>query len=244
MSVQHHQNAGTSEYRVLKVLKQVLKQAPNQKKANYQPRVVVLVFVTSLIATACQPASPPASQASSTPPSSSSSASPTSTPASATSNQYVDQTLGIRFDYPNDFVIDDLQPNTTPGEVDVIETIDLWHQEKFEAIVAGEYEGGTELPPNVQITVSPNPDRLSLTDWVASQEQQFVQPRDLQPQTISGQEALGFASTGLYEHKNVVFASQSGNEVILISLATVGVPGVDEPNQRAFRQVISTFELK
>lgn len=204
------------------------------------------LVLTALVSSACQPAaspespsSPSASSVSSSP---SASSSPlASSPAATATNRYDNPSIGLGFTYPQDFVVDDAATTQPPESATAL--IELWQQERFEAIQAGEYEGGTEFPPNVQITVYDNPDRLSLQDWVARQNQQFTQPQDFQTRTIANQPALTFASTGLYEHENVVLQGRDETEVIGISLATVGVEAVDEPNRRAFDQVLSSLEI-
>ncbi|HEY9664258.1 MAG TPA: hypothetical protein V6C65_37925, partial [Allocoleopsis sp.] len=170
--------------------------------------------------------------------------SPSVAPAiQADSSRYENEAIGIRFTMPTDFVWDETQPQPNLMGITATKTLELWQQEKFKAIQAGAYAHGTELPPNVRIAIYPNLDRLSVKDWVDRYSEQYVQPRDFQTRSIAGQTGLSFRSTGLYELETVVLPNLSGDEVIAISLATVGVANVDEPNQRAFAQVVSSFEL-
>lgn len=146
------------------------------------------------------------------------------------------------FSYPADFIVDDTGKNLTtfPENTPRI-VVELWQQQKYEAIQNGAYAGGAELPSNVQITVYSNPKQLSLQDWVRSAR--FVQSGEFQPQTVAGQAALAFSSSGLYEHDNLVFSNPDGTEIIVISLAKVGIGEIDAPNERAFRQILATFTI-
>lgn len=217
-------------------------------KNRYFRHIATLVLLWGVGSTiACQ-ANPPLSSespgASPTSPSSSISPSPSNAPSiQADSSRYENEAIGIRFTIPTDFVWDETQPQPNPIGVTATKTLELWQQEKFQAIQAGAYAHGTELPPNVRVAVYPNFDRLSVKDWVDRYSEQYVQPRDFQARSIAGQTGLSFRSTGLYELETVVLSGSSGDEVIAISVATVGVAKVDEPNKRAFAQVISSFEL-
>jgi predicted lactoylglutathione lyase len=149
----------------------------------------------------------------------------------------------FRFFYPSDFIVDDIQKNLAALPAHTPEVvIELWQQQKYEAIKNGAYADGTELPPNVQITVYRNLERLSLQGWI-EQSERFVQASEVQRQTIAGQEALAFSSSGLYEHKNIIFSGLDGTEIIVISLAKLSLSEIDAPNERAFEQILSTFTL-
>ncbi|MBD2459572.1 hypothetical protein H6G89_00820 [Oscillatoria sp. FACHB-1407] len=207
-------------------------------------------FISALatLAIACQ-SSPPSGSASApsveaTPTASVSPeevASPEATPTEQPS--YVNQQIGFTFTYPDDFVVDSSEDDpSAPTEDDLQLALDLWEREQYQDIEAGQYEGGTELPPNVQVAIYQNGDRLPLEDWIA-QNNRFVVPGEFQTQAIAGQEALTFPSEGLYGYDNVVLSSPTGGEVIVISLGKMNVPELDGANQQAFEQVVSTFQF-
>lgn len=205
----------------------------------------VLISLTAMLAIACQAPNSSVPQslsklAESIP---ATSATPTLDSAQPDQNRYESKLLGFSFAYPDDFVVDDAENLTTATKDALQTTLELWQRKKYQAIQAGKYSGGTELPPNVQISVYRNNDHLPLQEWVLRRRTQFVQPGEFQTQSIAGQEALAFRSTGLYEHENVVLPTPDGTEVLVISLAEVGVAQVDAPNQRAFEQVLLTFQF-
>ncbi|WP_143467635.1 hypothetical protein [Leptolyngbya ohadii] len=196
----------------------------------------------TLLLVGCQPAPEPLPAPA--PPSPSASAPPSpevNSPAASPSavKQYENPQAGFRFSYPADFVIADPRGDSA-GE---LQTIDLWQEEIHKAIVAGKYEGGTEYPANVQIRMGRNPERLFLKDWVERQSEQFSLPKDFEEYSIGGQNGLSFRSTGLYEQENVVVASPDMQTVMVISLGTIGVPEMDDPNRRAFTQILNSFQL-
>ncbi|QYO64158.1 hypothetical protein [Leptolyngbya sp. 7M] len=154
--------------------------------------------------------------------------------------EYHQEQNRFSFAYPDDFVVDARQPGLTSSADTPEMTLELWQRSKYDAIQAGAYADGAEPPPNVQIAVYRNPQRLALMDWIG-RSNRFVQSGDFQSQMVAGQEAIAFRSSGLYEHENVVFSNTDGTEVMVISLAKVGIDSIDAPNQRAFEQVLATF---
>ncbi|MBD1848727.1 hypothetical protein H6F87_01665 [Cyanobacteria bacterium FACHB-502] len=162
-----------------------------------------------------------------------------STPSPSASKRYAFPQAGFGFVYPADFAIADPVDNASDGLV----LLELWQQKVYDDIVAGKYEGGTEYPSSVQVVVDRNPDNLDLQAWVEGHSSRFSQPKDFQARSIAGQNGLSFSSTGLYEHENVVVAHPSGEAVIVISLATIGNPEVDEPNRRAFTEIVNSLQL-
>ncbi|MBH8550880.1 hypothetical protein I8751_00420 [Nostocaceae cyanobacterium CENA357] len=59
----------------------------------------------------------------------------------------------------------------------------------------------------------------------------------------SGQKAIAFNSTGLYENENIVISSPNNLQAIVISFSKIGIVKNDEAYQPAFQNIISTFEF-
>lgn len=236
-----------SSYKSLSKMTSDLTKLLEGKKTSVVTKRVFVGFLATL-AIACQPPSPkPLPTLNPSQPSQTTRITPAAEATTETTtteqSRYTNELFNFSFVYPNDFVLDNSQTSsgTTPEE-DPQLTLDLWQREQFEQIQAGAYEGGTEYPPNVQVAVYLNRDRLPLEEWV-KQSNRFVLLGELQTQTIAGQEALTFSSDGLYRSNNIVFPTANGDAIVVISGAEIGVAELDEPNQRAFEQVISTFNF-
>lgn len=146
----------------------------------------------------------------------------------------------FQFSYPvEDFVVDPLT-QVPPNESALISAVEVWSQEHYRKIKAGEYAGGTEYPANVQIAVYQNPQRLELQRWV-QQSNRFSIPTQFIATTIAGEPGIAFQSTGLYEHEHVAFNS-SDTEIILITLSKTGYSNHDANYRTAFDQIIRSFE--
>jgi hypothetical protein len=200
-----------------------------------------LTCLMAVLAIACQ--SPPSStvEATNNPASSDaiaqSSDSPTQTEQSD-STVYESDRLGFSFTVPNGFTLDNsLESAEIEAEYDFRGQIELWSNADYEDIQAGAYEGGTEYPPNVSITVYNNPEQLSPQDWVEGSNR-FLRLGEYSMVTVAGQEAIGFDSDGLYRNENVVFSNPNSGDIVVISHAEGG-----EGYEQAFQQIISTFEL-
>jgi hypothetical protein len=208
----------------------------NQRNSNKRLAQGLLLSLLVGTAIACQPqsSSPTASS------------SPTDVPDQA-SNQtdrriYSSDRFNFQFNYPNEYVLISTRfPSAT--EEGVIENIEIWSQQDYTAIYAGENQI-TELPPNVTIAVYENDQQISLEDWVRTTNRFGVLAETFEASTIADQEALSFTSSGLYENENVVVLSPEESAIIVISLATIGSPDNDETYRSVFQQILSTFQFR
>lgn len=152
----------------------------------------------------------------------------------------------FQFSYPAEYRVD---ARTLPEGSDAIEEIELWTQADYETITADSFEG-TEPPPNVSVTVHPNPQSLDLEAWIA-QSNRFVAPENVTATSFAGQPALTFFSTGLYEYSNVVVAHPENTAVIVISLGGLDrtaiepeAAGAASNYRSAFEQILTTFTFE
>ncbi len=170
-------------------------------------------------------------------------ATPKSTPkqVSQKPGTYRSDRLRFQFSYSaKDFVIDN-QISTPRNNVDSpLSTIDIWTKNHAQKIRAGAYQGGTEYPANVNITVNNNPRKLSLQNWV-KQSQQFGVTRDFQSARIAGQTGIKFQSSGLYENEHVAFFSPKDSRIIVLTLSKTGYGNNDAIYRRAYQQIINSF---
>jgi hypothetical protein len=200
-----------------------------------------LTCLMAVLAIACQ--SPPSSTVEATNNPASSEAIAQSTDSSTQAEQsdstvYASDRLGFSFTVPDGFILDNsLESAEIEAEYDFRGQIELWSNVDHEAIQAGAYEGGTEYPPNVSITVYNNPEQRSPQDWVEGSNR-FLRLGEYSTVTVAGQEAIAFESDGLYRNQEVVFPSANGVDIIVISYAK-GSEGYEQ----AFQEVISTFEF-
>jgi hypothetical protein len=156
---------------------------------------------------------------------------------SSNSDVYESDRLGFSFDVPDGFTVDNsLESAEIEGEYDFRGQIELWSDADYADVQAGAYEGGTEYPPNVSITVYNNPEQ-SLQAW-AEGHNRFVMIGEYSAVIVAGQEAIAFDSEGLYRNKNIVFSSPNGEDIVVISYAEGG-----EGYEQAFQEIISTFEF-
>ncbi|MBF2004015.1 MAG: hypothetical protein IGS49_00680 [Chlorogloeopsis fritschii C42_A2020_084] len=194
-------------------------------------------------AIACQPESPivsssPASAASNR----EVSQSKPSTPKPVPQNKaiYKSDRFGFQFSYPsNIFVVDDKTKIPSSNNAPLA-AIQIWTQEHAKKIGSGAYEGGTEYPANVSVTVANNPQKLPLQKWV-KQSNQFGVTRAFKDTKIAGQNAIAFQSSGLYENEHVVFTSPNGSNIIVITFGKTGYGNNDAIYQKAFDQVVNSF---
>lgn len=150
---------------------------------------------------------------------------------------YESDRLGFSFNVPDGFTVDNsLESAEIEGEYDFRGQVEIWSDADYADVQAGAYEGGTEYPPNVSITVYNNPEQ-SLQAW-AEGHNRFVMIGEYSAVTVAGQEAIAFDSDGLYRSKNIVFSSPNGEDIVVISYAEGG-----EGYEQAFQEIISTFEF-
>ncbi|MBE9126474.1 MULTISPECIES: hypothetical protein [unclassified Coleofasciculus] len=154
-------------------------------------------------------------------------------------NTYQSQPLGVSFEYPKGFIVDDTNEEPETGMAGGRGTLEVWTQADYQAIQTTEFEG-TELPANVSISVYRNPNRLSLQEWVESRSDYFVSPQNYTRQKVADQDAIAFQSTGLYEFENVLLPSLDGKDIIVINLARGS--GNESAYQQVFEQILATLQ--
>ncbi|GAB4477327.1 MAG: hypothetical protein OHK0037_39250 [Elainellaceae cyanobacterium] len=159
--------------------------------------------------------------------------------AAPDSGVYRSDRFGFQFAYPADQFVAHGETKFPP-EVVAREAVQIWTLEHDRAIQAGEYEGGTEYPANVSVTVQPNPDGLSATDWIA-QSDWFTGVRDIQDATVAGQQAIAFRSSGLYDMEQVLVPTPDGKNWVLITLNQVGTGESDAQYRQAYELAIATL---
>jgi hypothetical protein len=200
-----------------------------------------LTCLMAVLAIACQ--APPSSTVEATNNPASPDAIAQSSDSSAETEQsdstvYESDRLGFSFKVPDGFTVDNsLESAEIEGEFDFRGHIELWSNADYEDVQAGAYEGGTEYPPNVSITVYNNPEQLSPQDWVEGSNR-FLRLGEYRTVTVAGQDAIAFESDGLYRNQEVVFPSSNGEDIIVISYAE-GSEGYEQ----AFQEIVSTFEF-
>ncbi|NJO66596.1 MAG: hypothetical protein HC832_03550 [Leptolyngbyaceae cyanobacterium RM1_405_57] len=150
-----------------------------------------LTCLMAVVAIACQSPSSSTVKATNNPASpdaiAQSGDSPTET-ESSNSTVYESDRLGFSFKVPNGFTIDNsLESAEIEAEYDFRGHIELWSNADYEAIQAGAYEGGTEYPPNVSITVYNNPEQRSPQDWVEGSNR-FLRLGEYSTVMVAGQE--------------------------------------------------------
>lgn len=156
---------------------------------------------------------------------------------------YQSQQLGFRFRYPKGYVINKAQNNPKIDPDSVQQRIDLWSNKDHEAIQAGKFQG-TELPANVSISVEKNPKRLTASQWLEENNDEFGKTKSQRKQVIAGQKAVAFSSSGLYETQNIVLPSKDGENVIVISHHSYNQEPSDKDYKKLFEEIVSSFELQ
>ncbi|MDJ0698096.1 hypothetical protein [Mastigocoleus sp. MO_188.B34] len=152
------------------------------------------------------------------------------------------QKLGFSFKYPKGYVVNKGQnnPSIEPGTVQ--QRIDVWSKIDYQAIKSGKFQG-SELPANVSISVEENPKRLTASEWLQENKDEFGTTQNQVKQFIAGQEAVIFHSSGLYEAQNIVLPNKGGNKVIVISHSQ-NHNYSNRDYEKVFEQVVSSFELR
>jgi hypothetical protein len=118
---------------------------------------------------------------------------------------YTNERFGFRFAYPENLALD---TDKTTGE---LLSLSLWTEDVYEKIQGGVYEGGTEYPPSITVSVH-NPQGQSLLDW-ANSYQPGVQ--NVQLVSVSGQAGIRYLADGLYPSENVAFLDSKGRVILL-----------------------------
>ena len=145
--------------------------------------------------------------------------------------------FGFQFQYPEGFTPDNRSENQPPEAKEaLLGRIEVWTSEDYQAIASGTWKGG-EYPASVTISVFDNAQKPPLKAW---KEESLSRGED-KIITVAGQEALSYASTGLYEADNVIFASPDGRYVIHIRGAYINP---DDPMRQTYQKVVSSFEFQ
>lgn len=159
-----------------------------------------------------------------------------STTASPQAVYYRSDRFGFTFQYPDGFVAEESVASPSSAASQPITAVDLWSRADAETLPSFQNQG-TELPPNITISVHPNVSQRALQAWI-DDNNWFVAPTDLRTVTVAGERAIAFQSTGLYEFEHVVLPTPDGKHIVLISLAhgSEGYPA-------AFQHIVSTFQF-
>lgn len=220
---------------------------PTQREELPQPSLNVFLhrLVLSLaagLAIACQ-AQTLSPNTSSTPPLQASpsvgqlTSQPNITPSAAASGQLTYRSdRGFTFEYPAGFVTSNSTESSSLTSEQPVAIVEVWSWADAEALPSRQGQG-TELPPNITVSVHSNPDQRDLQAW-ASTNNWFVTPTEFTNVTVAGERAIAFQSTGLYEFENIAVPTPDGKHIILISLAEG-----HESYPEAFQQIVSTFQF-
>jgi hypothetical protein len=159
-------------------------------------------------------------------------------PTPQSQNVYSNAKFGFWFGYPNGYVVDNSNENSQPKPGETLQgTIEIWESAIYQAIQAGKYEGGTEYPPNINISVHSNPDRLPLSQW---QDKISIGTTNVRPTTVAGQDAIAYSADGLYASDNVLLSSPDGQSVIHLNRQ---YHNVSDPSRQAFQQIVSSLRF-
>lgn len=163
---------------------------------------------------------------------------PTSSPSSTQAkNTFQSDRFGFRFQYPAGFTPDNRGENQPPEAKEaLLGRIEVWTSEDYKAIASGTWKGG-EYPASVTISVFDNAQKRPLSAW---KETNLSRGED-KTITVAGQKALSYASTGLYEADNVIFASPDERYVIHIHGAYINP---EDPMRQAYQEVVSSFKFQ
>ncbi len=151
---------------------------------------------------------------------------------------YQSDRFGFHFTYADDQFVAKAETDLGPDVV-ALEAIQIWTTEHDQEINAGDYEGGTEYPANVSITVQPAPNGLTLQDCV-QQSDWFSESRNIKETTVAGQAAIAFQSSGLYEADHVALATPDGAAIVLVTLNKIN-DDAGNPYQTLFEQIVSSL---
>jgi hypothetical protein len=135
--------------------------------------------------------------------------------------------LGIAFTYPAHYELS--EESATGGHVVVLGDKD--------ALAAARAREASEGPPTINIAVLANPKNLSLADWVAQAIEANSGPAGDKPvaTTLSGQAALKYRLTGLYESDAI--ALMRGGKVYVFSVAWLAP---SDPLVKDFEEIINS----
>lgn len=164
-------------------------------------------------------------------------------PARKEHSIYKSDRFGFQFSYSlRDFVIDNKITTPNNNVNSPLTAIDIWTRKHAEKIRAGEYEGGTEYPANVRVSVYNNRSKLPLQKWI-QKNNEFSATREFKTAKIAGQTGLKFKSSGLYENEHIAFINPKDSRIIAITISKTGYGNNDAIYERAYQQVVNSFTL-
>lgn len=151
---------------------------------------------------------------------------------------YTHPRLGFRFRYPAQLAVDKTA-ESKPSHPEETEQsrLSLWPQAVYQTIQAGQYQGGTEYPPGITVSVHRNPQKQSLVNW-AQRYQPGVQ--NVKPVQVAGQAGIAYTADGLYPSDNVAFYSPQG-QIILLSVSYLDPK--EAPLRSAFQEIVASFRF-
>ncbi len=159
------------------------------------------------------------------------------TPAAST---FTSPEFDFTFAYPQSYIAKPADLGADNHNPDLKAFIDLWSDRNYAAIQANVYEG-SEYPANVSVSVYEKAETIGLEEWVR-QDFRFLAVMDVTPLQLAGQDAIRFASTGLYEYDNIAVLSPDGKSVVIINLARLMED--NEDYKPAFETILSTFKFQ
>ncbi|MBD2208475.1 hypothetical protein H6G27_01140 [Nostoc linckia FACHB-104] len=150
---------------------------------------------------------------------------------------------GFSFGYSlNSVAIEEKIAARTNNANSLLGTIDVWTQEHAQKIRNGAYEGGSEYPANIRITVYNNRRKLPLQKWI-KQSNQFVATGGFKNTQIAGRNGLKFTSSGLYENEHVAFVKPKDSRIIVVTLSKSGASNNDSTYQIAYQFLLDSFSF-
>lgn len=144
---------------------------------------------------------------------------------------YMVNRYGFRFVVPVGYVPNDVsQPAANP--TDPVYELELWTRADFDI-----RETLPEAPPLIRILIYENPQQLPLENWKGE-----LSADDDRPITVSGQDAIAYSSTGLYESDNVLVSSPDGRYVVRLM---GNYMDSESPMRQVFQNLVAnwTFDL-
>ena len=116
---------------------------------------------------------------------------------------YLSKQFGFRFVQPSGYVIVNATKKSSTQPNAPLQVLEMWKQKDYANRIHL-----TESPAIISISVYSNPRHLPLANWKGK-----LSHNDTRPFTVSGQQAIAYSDTGLYESDNVLFSSPDSRYV-------------------------------
>ena len=142
-------------------------------------------------------------------------------------NRYRSDRFGFSFTYPDGFEL-----TVTHSDNSTEEHVTLLRQEDM----------GDPEPPFIGISVSKNPQQLSLEDF-REQKGYFI-INEFPETTVAGQRALDFESAGLYESREHLFKTPEGTHVVSLSATYLDMISETDPFWQVAQTIRDSFEWR